>query len=61
MKIFTIIKEDSKRIPNKNFIEVDGKEGKIQIDISNPEMALAKLQYAISGDYSYVRELQKQN
>ena len=24
MKIFTIIKEDSKRIPNKNFIEVNG-------------------------------------
>ena len=24
MKIFTIIKEDSKRIPNKNFVDVNG-------------------------------------
>ena len=24
MKIFTIIKEDSKRVPDKNFIDIDG-------------------------------------
>lgn len=42
-------------------IDVAGKEGKIEIDVTNPEMAIAKLKYAISGDYGYVRELQKQN
>jgi len=55
--------QDETGNPVQDLIEIDvsGKEGKIQIDISNPEMALAKLQYAISGDYSHVRELQKQN
>jgi hypothetical protein len=55
--------QDEAGNPVQDLIEIDvsGKEGKIQIDTSNPEMALAKLQYAISGDYSHVRELQKQN
>lgn len=55
--------QDEAGNPVQDLIEIDvsGKEGKIEIDISNPEMALAKLQYAISGDYSHVRELQKQN
>ena len=42
-------------------IDVAGREGKIDIDITKPDMAIAKLKYAISGDYSHVRELQKQN
>jgi hypothetical protein len=42
-------------------IDVAGREGKIDIDITKPDMAVAKLKYAISGDYSHVRELQKQN
>lgn len=42
-------------------IDVAGKEDKINIDISNPEMAIAKLQYAISGDYNYVREQLSKN
>ena len=55
--------QDEAGNPVQDLIEIDvsGREGKIEIDISNPEMALAKLQYAISGDYSHVRELQKQN
>ena len=55
--------QDEKGNVDQDVIKIDvaGREGKINIDISNPEMAIAKLQYAISGDYNYVREQLSKN
>ena len=55
--------QDSEGNVDQDIIKIDvaGREGKIDIDVTKPDMAIAKLKYAISGDYSHVRELQKQN
>lgn len=55
--------QDSEGNVDQDLIKIDvaGREGKIDIDVTKPDMAIAKLKYAISGDYSHVRELQKQN
>ena len=55
--------QDSEGNVDQDLIRIDvaGRESKIDIDITKPDMAIAKLKYAISGDYSHVRELQKQN
>jgi len=55
--------QDSEGNVDQDLIRIDvaGRESKINIDITKPDMAIAKLKYAISGDYSHVRELQKQN